>query len=340
MFSPSGGLLANANYRDDTVSVFSVSSSGQLTPVGPATATGAHPFSVAFSPNGGLLATANYSGQTVSLFSVSTGGRLTPVGPAIATGTDPISVAFSPEGGLLANTNSSDDTVSMFAGGEPAARITSPADQQTYTQNQVVATRFFCTTPPGSGPIGSCTDANGAASPSGTLDTTTLGAHAYTVTAASNDTLTANATIRYTVIVAPPPASPTTTTTPTTPTVPPSPTPAQLQITRISATAATIRWCQDVGCPYPATRLRFTLNRAASVRLLLRTRAHGHYKQVATTILHGHQGSNRHLIAGRWHGHLFPIGPVQILVQIPPNHRWTTAKTIHLTVRHPTRQAR
>jgi hypothetical protein len=69
-------------------------------------------------------------------------------------------------------------------------------------------------------------------------------------------------------------------------------------------------------------------------RLALRTRAHGHYRRVATAILHGHQGFNQPRIAGRWHGHLFISGPVQILVQIQQDHHWTTKKTIPLTVRH------
>ena len=59
-FSPSGGLLATANYGGNTVSVFSVSPGGALTQVaGSPFVTGSRPNSVAFSPSGGLLATAN-----------------------------------------------------------------------------------------------------------------------------------------------------------------------------------------------------------------------------------------------------------------------------------------
>jgi hypothetical protein len=110
--------------------------------------------------------------------------------------------------------------------------------------------------------------------------------------------------------------------------------PVKLRITGISATAATIVWCKDTGCQYPLTRLRFTLNHATTVRLVLRSRARGHWTRIARTTLAGHRGINRHRIAGRWHGHLFPTGPVQILVQTPRNHHWSTAKTIRLTVRH------
>jgi hypothetical protein len=45
----------------------------------------------------------------------------------------------------------------------------------------------------------------------------------------------------------------------------------QLRITSTSATATTIVWFQGDGCQYPAARLRFTLNRATTVWLLLPT---------------------------------------------------------------------
>jgi streptogramin lyase len=134
------------------------------------------------------------------------------------------------------------------------------------------------------------------------------------------------------VTTTPAPAPPATGTAPA-PAPAPTPT-AQLRITGIRATANTIVWCQSAGCQYPATQLRFALNRPTAVRLLLRTRVHGHWKQVATTTLRGHSGINYDRIAGRWHGHLFPTGAVQILAQIQPDQHWTTAKTIYLTVRH------
>lgn len=108
-----------------------------------------------------------------------------------------------------------------------------------------------------------------------------------------------------------------------------------LQITGISATSGTIAWCRGRSCQYPTTGLRFTLNRATTVRLvLLRTRIGGHFTPVATATLQGHRVANRHRIAGRWHNDLYAIGLAGIRVQIQRDHRWTTAKTIDLTVRH------
>jgi hypothetical protein len=112
----------------------------------------------------------------------------------------------------------------------------------------------------------------------------------------------------------------------------------QPRITGVSASGTMIVWCHGAGCRYPATSLRFSLNRTTTIRLVLRTRAHGHYTQAATTIRHGHQGINQHRIAGRWHEHMVPVEPAQTLVQIQHDHHRRTAKTIGLTVRHTHRQ--
>jgi DNA-binding beta-propeller fold protein YncE len=340
-FSPDGGLLATANVGANTVSEFSVSAGGQLTQVGSPTATGSTPTSVAFSPDGGLLVTANSGDNTVSVFSVRTGGQLTQVGSPIATGSGPQSVAFSPDAGLLAVANESDSTVSVFAGGDPIAQITAPTDQHTYAQNQIVTTNFGCTTPTGSGAIISCTDSNGATSPSGTLNTSTLGAHTYTVTATSNDTLASSTTVRYSVAAAPPTTtSPATTTTPsttgpaTTTTRPvASPPNAQASIGGISLTSHTITWCRS--CKYPSAELLFTLSQPATVRLVLTAKTRRAWRQVASTLLRPHATANRYRLAGRWHGQLVPARHLRLLVQLAHGGHWRTRTTMTLTVHSP-----
>jgi 6-phosphogluconolactonase (cycloisomerase 2 family) len=118
-FSPSGALLATANFYASNVSVFSVDpSTGTLNPVvGPPLATGLNPSSVAFSPNGGLLATANKASSNVSVFSVdATTGALSPVaGSPFAAPLGPTSVAFSPSGSLLATANFYASNLSVFS---------------------------------------------------------------------------------------------------------------------------------------------------------------------------------------------------------------------------------
>jgi hypothetical protein len=232
-------------------------------------------------------------------------------------------VAFSPGGGLLATANFDDDTVSMWSIAPPTATISAPAGGQTYTAGQSIATAFSCADT-GAG-IASCVDSRGATDGAGRLDTSAPGSFTYTVKAASRDGQTASSSISYTVVAAP---VATTTAAPPTATPPPAP-------TRISdvALSKVVTWCAT--CRYPSARLRFRLNRAVTVRLVLRVRSDGHWRQDALATLRGHEGANRFRLAGRWHGHLVPAGRVQILVELHPNGRWVVKKRLGLTVHSP-----
>lgn len=112
-------------------------------------------------------------------------------------------VLFGGEG----STGALGDTWTYQSAPAPTAAITSPADGQTFSQGQRVATAFECADTGGAG-IGSCVDSGGASGGTGTLDTSTLGPHTYTVTAVSVGGLRGEASISYTV-AAPPAEEPT-----------------------------------------------------------------------------------------------------------------------------------
>jgi hypothetical protein len=82
----------------------------------------------------------------------------------------------------------------------PTATINSPPGGGVYAVGQVVPTNFTCTEGTGGPGIESCTDSHGGSGTSGTLDTSAVGPHTYTVTATSRDRQKGTAEITYTVV--------------------------------------------------------------------------------------------------------------------------------------------
>jgi hypothetical protein len=123
-----------------------------------------------------------------------------------ATGTS--AIAASQSRATTSPSANGEAQISYTVAAAPTAVIASPAPGGRYLSGQSVASTFSCTEGANGPGITSCADstgltATGGGPVTGTLDTTTPGAHTYTVTATSGDGLSASASLTYTVQGAP-----------------------------------------------------------------------------------------------------------------------------------------
>jgi 6-phosphogluconolactonase (cycloisomerase 2 family) len=106
-------VTAQAN---TTISAYTVTqSTGALTTVGSALATGSLPSAMAVTPTGSALFVANTGSNNISTYTINSDGSLTAVSGTTATGTTPAGLAVDSGGKFLFVANQGSSSISVFS---------------------------------------------------------------------------------------------------------------------------------------------------------------------------------------------------------------------------------
>lgn len=103
------------NKGDDTVSQYSVGSSGELIPLTtPKVPTGSFPSAIVMDESQSHLYVANMGADTISQYTIGADGGLTEIGTPIATGMMPESLVLSSDGLFIYSVNSQGESITRY----------------------------------------------------------------------------------------------------------------------------------------------------------------------------------------------------------------------------------
>ncbi len=175
------------------LSQYDVGAGGALTlKATPTVDTGNGPSAVVVTPDSSSVYVTNEQVTSgpggVSQYDVGPGGALTPKAtPTVAAGNGPSAIAVQPAG-------------------LPSAAVTTPADGATYALSTVITASYSCSPGSSGGVLKPGAAGCSAPVPNGTpIDTSTVGAHTFAVTATDLDGQTKTTTSSYTVTASPMP---------------------------------------------------------------------------------------------------------------------------------------
>lgn len=112
--APGGRTLYVTNANTDTISVFTITDTGDLRPLGDPVATADQPRGIVLAPGGDVAYVENGDAHLISTYRVGPRGELALLGQ-VGTAGYPFGIAVSPRGDAVYVTNLDDATVSVFA---------------------------------------------------------------------------------------------------------------------------------------------------------------------------------------------------------------------------------
>jgi 6-phosphogluconolactonase (cycloisomerase 2 family) len=125
------------NKTANTVSTYSINSTtGALTAVGSAVATGTSPTSIAVHPTGGFAYVVNSLADTISTYSINAStGALSVVGSPVATGTSPLKVIIEPTGAYAYVANLGSNNITIYSINQSTGVLTATGSTGTIPAN-------------------------------------------------------------------------------------------------------------------------------------------------------------------------------------------------------------